>query len=695
MFSAIEHVARLGTPPHDRSPSTPETLVRRWLLPLLPSRIRGPTILAIDAVVVAAAYHAAFGLRFDFDVPDAYLRQLGATLPVLVLLRLVCLWRLGVVRGSWRHVGLTDLAALATAVTASSLLFVGALFMMGRLDGMPRAVLVLDWLLFIFLAGGVRFATRYTIEGRLPTRRGAGRRTLVIGAGEAAERFLRTTLHDGRGQMAFIGLLDDGPTLRGVSLHGVRVLGPTADLRLHAARHRAELIVIALPSATGEQMRRIVGLCTATGLEFKILPSLRELIDGGRRVGQLRDVGIEDLLGRAPIHLDLERVERDLARRTVLVTGGAGSIGSELARQIAGFCPARLVLFEQAESPLYFVHLELARTYPGLDVVPVVGDVTDRERLDAVFAAYRPDYVFHAAAYKHVPMMEGNVGEAVRNNVVGTLRVAECAARHRTRKFVLISTDKAVNPSSVMGATKRLAELTVLGCPALRESGTDFRAVRFGNVLGSDGSVIPLFRRQLADGGPLTVTHPDVRRYFMSIPEAVQLVLQASALPEAAGRISMLEMGEPVRIVDLAEQLIRLSGLIPYRDVHIVFTGLRPGEKLDEELTSLYERSSRTEVEKIRVVRTDGVGGRALDAGLRRLCDALARDDRSELVREMRSLVPEYVPRTGDVEMPLPSSSELGPGRSPAGDLVPREIFELGGVMGPLVVHRVAPASHT
>jgi FlaA1/EpsC-like NDP-sugar epimerase len=327
----------------------------------------------------------------------------------------------------------------------------------------------------------------------------------------------------------------------------------------------------------------------------------------------------------------------------------------------------------------------LAKAYPGLEIVPVIGDVTDAGRLEVVFEAYRPDYVFHAAAYKHVPMMEANVAEAVRNNVLGTLRVAECAARHRAKKFVLISTDKAVNPSSVMGATKRLAELIVLGWPSLRHSRTDFRAVRFGNVLGSDGSVIPLFRRQIAEGGPITVTHPDVRRYFMSIPEAVQLVLQAAALPEAAHRITMLDMGEPVRIVDLAEQLIRLSGLVPYRDVHIAFTGLRPGEKLDEELTSLIECSSRTEVEKIRVVRTDGLEGAALELGLARLCEALDRGNSSTTLREIRRIVPEYVPRTGDVEMRLPWASEATagqmPGRTLEGEIAPRATFEIGGAI--------------
>jgi FlaA1/EpsC-like NDP-sugar epimerase len=526
---------------------------------------------------------------------------------------------------------------------------------------MARSVLALDWFMFIFLAGGIRFAIRCIREGQFPLQPGHGRRTLVIGAGEAAERLLRQSFHDGRRDMRFVGLLDDNARTHGRSLHGVRILGNTDQLAELAKKHRAELVVIAIPSATGEQIRRIVTACEHTGLDFKKLPSLQELLEGSAQAGQLRDVEVEDLLGRKPVYLDLACVEHDLAGQTVLVTGGAGSIGSELARQIAGFSPRRLVLFEQAESPLYFVHLELTKNYPGLEVVPVVGDITDAKRVDAVFAQYRPGYVFHAAAYKHVPMMESNVGEAVTNNVLGTLRVAEAAARNGARKFILISTDKAVNPSSVMGTTKRLAERIVLGWPALRGSRTDFRAVRFGNVLGSDGSVVPLFRKQLAAGGPLTVTHPDVRRYFMSVPEAVQLVLQASALPEVAGRIAMLDMGQPIRIVDLAEQLIRLSGLVPHRDIHITFTGLRPGEKLDEQLTSTQESSFPTAVEKIRIVETHETRGASLESGLQSLFTAVSAGAHASILRELKKLVPEYRPSGMELEVPVPTKHDVEP----------------------------------
>lgn len=636
------------------------------------ARHRTLIVVGVHVVLAALAYLAAFSLRFDFGIPAPQLRRFALTLPYLLVVRVVVLYRLGVFRGSWRHVGMRDLVALSTATTLASLLFVATLFVTGNLVGMPRSVLVADWVLFLFLAGGIRFATRCAREGQFPLQASSGRRTLVIGAGGGAERLLRQTFHDGRRSMRFVGLVDDDRALRGMALHGVRVLGTIDDLQRLVDRHDIELLVIAITSVKGEQMRRIVRRCEETQIPFKALPSLQELVDGTARQGQLRDVQIEDLLGREPIRLDMHPLEADLAGKTVLITGGAGSIGSELARQIATLRPARLILFEQAESPLYFVHLELANKHPTLELIPLVGDVTDASRVHEVFAAHRPDYVFHAAAYKHVPMMEMNVREAVRNNVLGTLRVAEASARFAVRRFVLISTDKAVNPSSIMGTTKRLAERIVLGLPALRASATDFRAVRFGNVLGSDGSVVPLFRKQLAAGGPLTVTHPDVRRYFMSIPEAVQLVLQAAALPEAAGRIAMLDMGEPVRITHLAEQLIRLSGLTPYQDIGITFTGLRPGEKMHEELTSLLETSLPTALDKVRVVQTDEVEGAALQAGLRSLLRETAHGKRSAIVRALECLVPEYHPRplehTLEREVAVPHGFDVADGSVPVTD---------------------------
>jgi FlaA1/EpsC-like NDP-sugar epimerase len=608
-------------------------------------RNRRAIIIGMHLVFFPLAYALAFAFRFDGAVPSSYQRLFWDTVPLLVLLRISCFALYRLYSGWWRFVGMHDLTQLIKALTVSSGLFLGILFVTGHVEAFPRSVLILEWGIAIILFGGIRFGFRWAREGGTsqPWAPG-GTRTLIIGAGSGGANLLRHIRQDRTSNLLPVGLVDDDLGKRGFHIHGVPVLGTTAELRELVDTERIDLVVIAIPSATREQMQRIVEQCAGLQVEFKIVPSVRELVDGQARISQLRSVQIEDLLGRTPVNLDLELIDADLAGQVVLITGGAGSIGSELARQVAMFSPLRLVLVEQAESPLYFVHLELCKAHPQLNVVPVIADVTDAERMDQVFAEHRPDCVFHAAAYKHVPMMEANISEAVRNNVLGTFRVASAAVEHGACKFVLISTDKAVHPSSVMGATKRIAERVVLGWPTLQRSRTDFRAVRFGNVLGSDGSVVPLFNKQIAAGGPVTITHREVTRYFMTIPEAVQLILQAASLPEAARRISMLEMGEPVRIVSLAENLIRLSGMEPYTEMPIVFTGLRPGEKLYEELMSAVETTVPTAIDKIRVVQTDDTDASVIQHGVDDLVAALAAGGESKrLLRVICGLVPECV----------------------------------------------------
>ena len=631
---------------------------------------------ATHVILFVLAYLAAYALRFDFEIDSFRAWQFLVTLPLLVPVRLIVFWRWGMFRLYWHHVGFRDLIGLQTAVTLSSLLFVVVLYFVGLIQEMQRSVFIIDWLLTIFFCGGVMYATRYVREMRPRFEPAVGRRTLLVGAGAGAEQLLRHTQHNREHDLSIVGIVDDDPSTHTQLLHGVPVLGSTRDMARLAARFRIELVVITVQHATKEQMRDLVDRCSSTAIEYKILPSLAEMLSGPTPGGRLRDVRIEDLLGRQPVSLDLGPVAREVTGRTILITGAAGSIGSELARQLAAFRPARLILLERAETPLYFINLEITRAHPRVDVVPAMGDVTDANRVERIVADFQPDYVFHAAAYKHVPMLEENVREAVRNNVLGTRNVATSAARHRVRKFVLISTDKAVNPSSVMGATKRIAERLLLGSSMCRNSSTEFRVVRFGNVLGSDGSVIPLFQRQLAAGQPLTVTHPEVRRYFMTIPEAVQLVLQAAVLPEAAARISMLEMGEPVRILYLAEQMIRLSGLTPYKDVPIVFIGLRPGEKLDEELTSNVEATMPTVVEKIRLVNTDDGDAEMHAFGLDGIDSVVATGTDQEVREAIRTLVPEYAvftPRMpfSDIEVPLGTTGSGFARRAPSPALAP------------------------
>ncbi len=619
------------------------------MMPPLLSRHRRPLILAAHAVLVAAAYAAAFILRFDGPVPADSIHAFKVTVAALVVIRLAVFVYFGLHRGFWRHFGHHDLVQLAKAVAVGSVVFMLALIAGGRLGSVPRSVVILEGMLSFLFAGGSRLFVRSGREWLQRRREGPsrGRRTLVVGAGAAGERLLRQLERATIAGLELrpVALVDDDPDKWSMSLHGVPVVGPVSKLAEVVAARSVELVVIAIPRATPAELRNIVDLCLAAKVEFKRIPSMREMLQGTARSGELAEVELEHLLVREPVVFDTQLVARDIAGSVVLITGGAGSVGSELARQIARVEPARLVLVEQAESSLYFVHLELLRTHPNVETIPIVADITNRAALARVFERYRPDHVYHAAAYKHVPMMECNAAEAVRNNVLGTLHVAECAARCGASKFVLISTDKAVRPSSVMGATKRVAERIVLGWPSLKASHTEFRAVRFGNVLGSEGSVVPLFRRQLARGGPITVTHPDVRRYFMTLPEAAQLVLHAAALPNAARRIAMLDMGEQVKILDLAENLVRLSGLEPYRDVPISFTGLRPGEKLHEELLSSVEHTMPSGVAKIDLVQTDEVDGNEIRDGVSRLLTASAQGDWHMIYVALRALVPEYEPQ--------------------------------------------------
>ena len=603
---------------------------------------------AHDLVVVPVAWLGAYWLRFNLDAipPDLLRTGLGA-LAVVVPVQAGAYWWFGLYRGVWRFASIPDLMRILRAVIVGVALSMLALFALTRLEGVPRSVPVLYGLLLFAGLSGPRFLYRWWKDHRIGIVRG-GERVLIVGAGRAGEMLVRDLFRDPRRRYEPVGFVDDDPVKRGREIHGVRVLGGVDELPRVAERTAAEAIIVAVPSARARDMRRIAERCEETRLPVRTVPRLEDLMAGRVAVTALRALTIEDVLGREPVRLDWDAISRGLSGRRILVTGGGGSIGSELCRQVAGLGPARLVVVDHSEYNLYEIDRELRARFPQLVLSRRLVDVTDAAAVDRVFARERPEVVFHAAAYKHVPMLEGMPREAARNNVLGTRVVAEAADRHGVERFVLVSTDKAVNPTNVMGASKRVAEMV---CTALAVcSHTRFITVRFGNVLGSAGSVVPLFREQIEQGGPVTVTHPEVERYFMTIPEACQLIMQAAVMGEG-GEIYVLEMGEPVRIRDLAEQMIRLAGRVPGEDIEIVYTGLRPGEKLREELFHEEEGLAPTSHPKILLARHRAVERDALERALVELDTACERYDEVAVLGVLKTLVPELRrPETGHRE---------------------------------------------
>ncbi len=599
------------------------------------------TALAIlhDALAAALAWILAYLLRFNFELPAYYAAELRLTLVLVVPLQLIIFWQFNLYRGIWRYASTTDLRRIFLAVMLSAAV-IPLMFWMLRLGlVVPRSVLIINPLLLILMMGGSRFIYRLWKEQALYGNiKLHGEPVLVLGGGDAAASLAKDMAKSSDWRL--VGFLDDDTGKHGLTLHGIKVLGALGELPKWAERLNVTQAIIAMPSGSHQVRRRAIEICNQAGIKVLTVPSFDDLLSGRVAISQLRAVELDDLLGRDPVTLDAAGLHELLTGKAVLVTGAGGSIGSELCRQIARFKPATLMLFEQSEFALYTIEQELRSTQPDLVCKFLIGDVRDTSRLDEVMNKYRPAVVFHAAAYKHVPLMERhNAWQAVRNNVLGTWCVAQAAQRHGVAKFVLISTDKAVNPTNVMGASKRLAEMV---CQGLQQtSGTRFVMVRFGNVLGSTGSVIPKFREQIAKGGPITVTHPDITRYFMSIPEAAQLVLQAGLMGKG-GEIFVLDMGEPVMIVDLAKDLIHLSGLTE-DDIRIEFTGLRPGEKLYEELLADCEHTLPTPHPKLRIAQAREVDAAWLES-LLAWVGARATQDDAEVKRALVQWVPEYVP---------------------------------------------------
>lgn len=608
------------------------------MLPMYKANMRTTLAVLHDAVAAVLAWNLAYLLRFNFELPHNFVAELQQTLCWVVPLELVIFWRFNLYRGIWRYASTPDLRRIFLAVALSAAL-IPLMFLMLRLDlVIPRSVLIINPLLLILMMGGSRFVYRlWKEQGLYSGFKLHGEPVLVLGAGDAAASLAKELTKSSAWRL--VGFLDDDSDKHGRMLNDVHVLGKLDSLSEWAERLGVTQVIIAMPSSSHQQRKRAMQLCNAAQLKALTVPSFDDLISGKVAVSQLRAIELDDLLGRDPVVLDDAGLHRLLTGKVVMVTGAGGSIGSEMCRQIARFSPAKLVLYESGEFSMYTIEQELKQSFPELNIVCLMGDVRDAARVDEVIQHYRPSALFHAAAYKHVPMMEqNNAWQAIRNNVLGTWTVARAAQQHGVEKFVMISTDKAINPTNVMGASKRLAEMV---CQALQPSGPMlFVMVRFGNVLGSTGSVIPTFRAQIARGGPITVTHPEITRYFMSIPEAAQLVLQAGLMGKG-GEIFVLEMGEPVKIVDLAKDLIRLSGFTE-DEIKIEFTGLRPGEKLYEELLADSEHTLSTPHPKLRIAQARQADAEWLSQLLEWMSAKVMADD---AVREaITQWVPEYHP---------------------------------------------------
>ncbi len=587
----------------------------------------------IDALIIAITGFMALNIRFEGNVDIGYYNQWLSFLPFIIPVGLIISYSFRLYHRLWRYASINDLLIIPASVTVSS--FISSLYMYLMHPGFPRSIYILTWGMNIAFIGLSRMFLRIFYH-RYKDQSLNRSRILIIGAGDAGAMIARELQHRYRDSKKLIGFIDDERSKKNRILFGVKILGNRKAIKNVAELYEIDEIIIALPSATGKQLRRIIHECKKTNCVVKTVPGIYDLIDGKVSIQQVRNIDLEDLLRRDPVKLDLDSISGYLSGKRVLVTGAGGSIGSELCRQIASLSPKIIILLGKGENSIYEIHKELQDKYSAIHIEPVIADVRDRERIYRLFSEFKPEVVFHAAAHKHVPLMELQPDEAVRNNIFGTKTVAEAAKRFSAERFILVSTDKAVNPTSVMGVTKRVAELVIQSMN--KNSKTRYAAVRFGNVLGSRGSVVPLFRQQIAKGGPVTITHPEMRRFFMTIPEAVQLVLQAGSMANG-GEVFVLDMGEPVKIIDMVRDLIKLSGLEPDLDIEIKNIGLRPGEKLFEELLTAEEGTVTTQHQKIFKANIREVNQEDLQLGLMALKNAV---DVEEIVTILIKLVPTY-----------------------------------------------------
>jgi len=614
-------------------------------------KFRKPLIILAHILAFAASLMLSFLLAHNMQFRQDWLvRQYPLILVFLIIIKLPIFGLFKQYRGWWRYVGISDLMGILRASLVSTLIIVAlwyALLESGTIrqrlqdaTEVSQGVFMADMFATVLMLGGLRIVIRLYHEEFRTAEGSHLKRFLIVGAGDAGEALLREIHRMHVTQYEVIGFIDDDPVKQQTDIHGIPVLGTVEQLPDICRERNIEEIAIAIPSASHQQLRRVVQVCEGTKIRFRTVPSITDIASGKFRVSQIRDVDINDLLGRKTVQLDLDLIEAFAMDKTVIVTGAGGSIGSEMCRQLCNFNPKLLLLIEQAENPLFYIERELHKRFPTVSIKAIICNIADRKRVEEIFEQYGPQIVIHAAAHKHVPLMELNPGEAIKNNVVGTRVIADTADKYGSTNFVMISTDKAVNPTSVMGSSKRIAEMYIQDLNMT--SKTHFVTVRFGNVLGSDGSVVPIFKKQIAEGGPVTVTHPEMQRYFMTIPEASQLVLQAATMGKG-GEIFVLDMGEPVKIVDLARELITLSGFRPGEDIEITFTNPRPGEKLFEELSIKGEDMQTTRHPKIAIWKNIPMNREKLRAGMDELVAIAQTKKYGDVVRKIKELIPEYI----------------------------------------------------
>ena len=617
-------------------------------------------IFAVDIILVAFSWYFSHLLRFNFSIPEDNFNAFQRILPLIIGIKILIFYVSDIYQGMWRYTSLTDLVNITKACSFASFVIILMILFVHGFSDFPRSIFIIDWFLTLLLISGnrivIRFyfwlgvgdeSSRFMGKGFFPKffKRGrAGKKLLIIGAGDCGEKIFREIHDNFYLGYEVVGFIDDDPSKANLKIHGIPVVGNTDEIQFFVNKMDVEELLIAIPSASSAKMRTIVGRCKESGIPFKTVPGMGELINGKVTVKAIRDVAYKDLLGREPVKLDEESIGKYLKGKRVLITGAGGSIGSELCRQVCRYTPESIVLYERAESPLFEIELELKDNFQYIKIIPRLADILDIKQLKNAFHEESPHVVFHAAAYKHVPMLEIHPWEAITNNILGTRNIIEETKARQVERFVFVSTDKAVRPANMMGASKRVAEMLVQAQNGCGLSDTQFMTVRFGNVVGSVGSVVPLFRKQIEKGGPVTVTHPEITRYFMTIPEACQLILQASSMGKG-GEIFILEMGIPIKIADMAKDLIRLSGFEPDVDIKIEYIGLRPGEKLSEELIREEEGIVQTSHEKIMVVQGPICDIELVNGKMDHLLELASKQDGEEIKRALKELLPEYTPQ--------------------------------------------------